>query len=228
MKGKLAVLGFLCAAITVGGVYATWTFSEGAAPKAEVDVKVSLAGESTGTQKGTLTVIVNDTTNPLKLLIDDTNNDHNAELLKTGNVIVTFTPSDTATDDVKNNGIAVDLKITCNVDGVAKDFTAWTYGEGENAKQIFDVETQLVHIDPIGTESENIKWTYDTEKNQFVYVFDVTNAQSPFGIKLHDENGNGQEDDIRLDTLADYTAFKAALDKGNFVFTVSEHEDSQN
>ena len=215
MKGKLAVLGFLCAAITVGGVYATWTFADGGVPEASADVTVGLAGSSNGTEKGALSVIVNDTTSPLKLLVDDLNNDHKADLVKTGKVIVKFKPSATASQEVKTNGIDATLKITCELLSgdtfAAANFADWKY----NDATIFSVATTELTINSMDEEGDGLlKWSYDEETDEFSYVFDVEANQAPFGIQF--------ASDLILDTLDAYNAFKQALLKGQFVFTVSE------
>ena len=109
MKGKLAVLAFLCAAVTVGGVYATWTFAENTTPEANTTVKVGMTGVTGATVKGTLSVTVMHS-GGYTLSIDDPNNDHLPQIKEEGTVIVTFTPSAVAPEDVKQNGITVDRK----------------------------------------------------------------------------------------------------------------------
>ena len=90
--------------ITIGGVYAAWNYAQGSVP----NVPKALDGQTKITDKvvdsaakGNITV---DPAN-LSITIDDSNNDHVAELAVAGYITVTFTPNRGADQAVVTNGI---------------------------------------------------------------------------------------------------------------------------
>lgn len=205
MKGKLAVVTALATIVTVGGVYATWTFSEGDVINADTTINVAMTGASNQTEKGTLSVKVMGE-NGFTLAVDDANNDHYADILKTGVITVTFTPSSTASEEVKTTGIDVQLVLSyapyTNGPATLED---WTY----NGAQIFTISndsTNPIHLDK--ADAVNVSG-----------VFTWTIAAADVGIALGDTF-----DDILIDTKAKYDEVNAELAKGHFVATVSECE----
>ena len=203
MKGKVALLSFLATAVTVGGVYATWTFTENESTAANTTVNVAMTGVSSDTKKGTLNVMVM-TENGFTLAVDDANNDHIADIKKTGVVTVTFTPSASASQEVKTNGIDVQCVISYAPYASGADtLEEWTYDN----KQIFDI---------INDESAPILLsksaaTYDPGTTTFTWTIDAADI----GIEL--------ENEFVIDTLAKYNAMNEELGKGHFVLTVSEY-----
>ena len=195
MKGKLAVLGFLCAAVTVGGVYATWTFAENQTPAASTTVKVSMTGVTGTTEKGTLSVTVMHT-GGYTLSIDDSDNNHLPEIKEEGTVIVTFTPSAVAPEDVKQNGITVEYTLTASL-------SDWKY-EGTDIFTGFGVAHELV------TTADNCVKQTD---GSFVWTLDADDIH----IALTEAMAN-----TLIDTKAKYDALAAELEKGHFVITVNE------
>lgn len=111
MKKKVTLLAALAMAVTVGGVYATWTYTQGAAVTATTEFTVKLAGESIKTEPvGTLAVVANG-----GIRIDDTNNDYIADV-----VIAESTYFTVSLSDVKS-GVDLDalsFKYTLAVTGV--------------------------------------------------------------------------------------------------------------
>ncbi len=202
MKGKLAVLGFLCAAITVGGVYATWTFAEKETPAASTTVNVAMTGITGETEKGTLSVTVMGA-NGFTLSIDDSNNDHVAEVKKEGAVTVTFTPAASASQDVKDNGIDVQCVISyAPYAGGPATLVDWMYEE----QQIFNI---------ISDENAPIRLNQNAavkgENGEFVWTIPA----NEIGIELATA--------FKIDTKEKYDALNAELAKGHFVLTVSEY-----
>ena len=192
------------ATVTVGGVYATWTFSEGEVANANTTVNVAMTGVSATTKKGTLEVKVM-SSGGLTLAVDDSDNDHYAELKKEGNVTVTFTPSATASNDIKTNGIDVQLVISyAPYEGGPASLEEWTY-EG---KEIFDIVNDA--SDPIHLDNANAVKGTDG-------AFTWTVGADTIGIAL-----TADMEGILIDTLAKYNALNEILAKGHFVLTVSE------
>ena len=146
MKRKIALVSALATLVTVGGVYATWTFSEGEVINASTTVNVAMTGVTTTTEKGTLSVVVmND--GGFTLAVDDSNNNHKPDILKTGVITVTFTPSATASKEIKEQGIDVQVSIgyAPYKDGPAT-LDDWKYEE----TKIFDItttESAPIHLD---------------------------------------------------------------------------------
>ncbi len=203
MKRKIALVSALATLVTVGGVYATWTFSEGEVIEASTTVNVAMTGVTTTTEKGTLSVtVMND--GGFTLAVDDSDNNHKPDILKTGVITVTFTPSATASQDIKQNGIDVQVYFTyapyTNGPATLDD---WKYEE----TKIFDItttESAPIHLD-------NEAATYENG------VFTWTITKESVGIDL-----TADMKVISIDTYEKYLALNAELAKGHFVVTVSE------
>ena len=114
---QLSVLVALMLIITVGGVYATWTYFAyvtGTATEARGTITTItltdkvVSGNDTSVAKGSINV----TTNTLAISIDDDNNDHKDELVVTGAITGTLTPDANATDDVKASGIPLQFTLS--------------------------------------------------------------------------------------------------------------------
>ena len=108
---KLTVIIALMLVVTIGGVYATWNYAQGEV----LAVDEYLDGTTTritekviDTAKGKIAV---DDSN-LSIEIDDSNNDKIAELVVSGYIQVTFTPSDGADESVSVNGIPLQFTIS--------------------------------------------------------------------------------------------------------------------
>ncbi len=203
MKGKVALLSFLATAVTVGGVYATWTFAENESTAASTTVNVAMTGVAGATEKGTLNVMVM-SENGFTLAVDDANNDHIAEIKKTGVVTVTFTPSASASQEIKTNGIDVQCVISYApyTNGPAS-LEEWTY----DGKQIFDIENDTQ--DPILLSKSAA--TYSDATGTFTWTITAEDV----GIDLASQ--------FLIDTLAKYNEMNAELAKGHFVLTVTEY-----
>ena len=100
--------------VTIGGVYAVWTYAgTDDVADAYYESKVTIADVELSGASGKYFVESN-----LVLTIDDTNNDHVAELIFGSNndqpvyLKVTFVPADYATPDIKANGVPSELYFT--------------------------------------------------------------------------------------------------------------------
>ena len=206
MKSKLAIMAAVATMVTVGGVYATWTFSEGSVVDATTTVNVAMTGVTTNTEKGTLAVTVMGE-GGFTLSVDDSNNDHYPEIMKTGAVTVTFTPSATASDDVKTNGIDVQLAISyAPYTGGPASLEEWKY----ETTQIFEVAAEPLHLEGASaTESGG--------------VFTWTVAAGDIGIDL-----TTAMKAVLIDTFEKYGDLNEILAKGHFVLTVSECTNNHN
>ncbi len=206
MKRKIALVSALATLVTVGGVYATWTFSEGEVINASTTVNVAMTGVTTTTEKGTLSVVVmND--GGFTLAVDDSDNNHFPDILKTGVITVTFTPSATASKEIKEQGIDVQVFFTyAPYKNGPATLADWKYQE----TQIFDItttETAPIHLDNAVAKNENgvFTWTISPES----VGIDLTKAMQ----------------DVLIDNYEKYSDLNDELAKGHFVVTVSECEE---
>ncbi len=206
MKGKLALLTFLATTVTIGGVYATWTFAEKSSTAANTTVNVAMTGVNSETEKGTLSVMVM-ASNGFTLSVDDANGDHYAEVKKEGVVTVTFKPSANASADVKQYGVDVQCVVSyAPYTGGPQSLEEWTYNES----QIFSIGNN--ESDPILLNSNAAVYSEETG------LFTWTIPASDIDITLANE--------FFIDSLEKYNAMNAELAKGHFVLTVSEYTAS--
>ncbi|MBE6781827.1 MAG: hypothetical protein E7540_03805 [Ruminococcaceae bacterium] len=100
---KLSLLIALCMLLTIGGVYATWTYTQNTDVADEaVNMNMNLTDVAYSGSYGTYKVDVTG----LSLAIDPkAGTTHTTALYATGNIIVTFTPNSVAPADVKENGV---------------------------------------------------------------------------------------------------------------------------
>ena len=190
-------------AVTVGGVYATWTFAENKATGASTTANVAMTGVNSETEKGTLSVMVMGA-NGFTVAVDDSDNNHLPEIKKSGVVTVTFTPAATASQDIKENGIDVQCVISyAPYEGGVATLEEWKY-EGT---QIFEIENDsdkpIVLQKGDATEKDGaFTWTIDAED----VGIDLTTTMKG----------------VYIDTYQKYTTLNALLAKGHFVLTVNE------
>ncbi len=196
---KTSMLAALALVATIGGAYATWMFAEETSPAASTTVNVAMTGVSSKTEKGTLNVMVMGE-NGFTLALDDANNDHVAEIKKTGYVTVTFQPSASASQDVKTNGIKVQCAISyAPYTGGPTSLEEWKY----NGTQIFDIGGPIIL-------NSTTEW-YSKGDNMFSWTIPA------------DEIAIALKNNFLIDTLEKYNGMNAELAKGHFVLTVSEY-----
>ena len=114
---KLSALIALFLCVTIGGVYATWTYA-GTTDITDgfAEAKVTITDAVSSGANGTYTVTSN-----LVLSIDDANGDHKAELVFGSNdgqnpfIKVVFTPADHATKTIKDNAVPTEIYFTTTI-----------------------------------------------------------------------------------------------------------------
>ena len=100
---KISILLALIICVTIGGVYAAWSYA-GAAIKQPVDTTVSHGMASiTSTEIGDLRIV----NNSLLVKVDQLNEDYDAYLNVTGQITVQFTPGDGAEANIYEDAIPV-------------------------------------------------------------------------------------------------------------------------
>ena len=143
---KLSLLIALCMLISIGGVYATWVYSE----KSDVaDITGAKAITLTeATFSGTYGTYAVDTSQ-LNMQVDPKEGTaHVTSLVITGDLVITFKPNTYAPDDVKNNGVDSTFQFSLSN-------SEWKYG----SEAIMTVDTA----------KHDITWTKGSDGN-FTYT----------------------------------------------------------
>ena len=113
---KLTILVALILCVTIGGVYATWTYSGAISTSSHMHMSVNLATATETNPKGTITNVHNS----MDVLIDD-GGSYTAVAKFSGKMGFIFTPAVGADSDVVANGItfafAVEQKTPIQYDG---------------------------------------------------------------------------------------------------------------
>lgn len=204
---KLSLLVALALLITVGGVYATWSYSgTNDIGDAYAEAKVQLAGFELTGANGTYNVESN-----LVLTVNQANEDHEAVLefsSNNGNPIyltVTFTPAANAPQIIKENAVPSELYFGVTTPMQYKMDGAGNYDAEGTAKDIF------VFTNPYDTTfSSNVTWT-EKGDGSFTYTLDETALRGQISLSQT----------FVLDIKAEYDAFQAAL-AGNIVARVTD------
>ena len=202
---KLSLLIAMILVVTISGVYATWNYSRNVVDSKQASATVVVTGTQSST-KGTIDIVAA----PKRLIVDDTNADHVAELWfgdinsesqpvnadQLGTITVNFTPAATGADaEVVANGICLAWDLTVSTPG-AFDID----GDGQD-DAIFVITTAHGHFN----NGEACK-VASINLNDYIQLNTVS----------------GQP--IKLDTYAKYQAFENAIKSITFTLTVSEFD----
>ena len=189
---KLSLIIALALLVTIGSVYANWIYNE---HNDVADISGSRAITMTSATfeggLGTYTV----TTAGLTLKVDPKpGTSHTTSLVAEGSITVVFTPSQYASDDIKNNAVPTKFSFSSS-----KPVAEWTY----NGEQIFS---------EIKVDQHEIDWT-GTKQADGTFKYEIPAAVVMQHVTLNELN---------LDTKADYDAYATALQGGLLVITVSD------
>ena len=190
---KLSLLIALCTLLTVGSVYATWTYTKEIDVADEaVNMSLNLTDVAYSGSYGTYKV----DTSGLKLTIDPkAGTTHVTSLVATGEIVITFTPNAVAPAEVKEDGIPSTFAFSLtNPD--------WKYDDGEGERAV----VTLAH-----SGAEDINWGEPNGEGVFTYT--ISAAEFVEHVHLSE---------FLLDTKADYDKFNAALGQGQIIITVSD------
>ena len=207
---KLSLLISLLMCVTIGGVYAVWTYA-GTNDIADgfAEAKVTIADAELTGANGTYAITSN-----LVLTVDQANEQHEAKLVFASNnsdpiyLTVTFTPSANAPQTIKDNAVPSELYFTTSTEMQYKMDSDGNYSETGTAKDIF-VFSNVAD----GDLDVNITWT---EQSDGTFTYTLDKAQLETMIKLNDADKK-----FVLDTKAEHDAFRAAL-SGNIVARVTD------
>ena len=204
---KLSVLIAIMLCVTIGGVYATWTYAgTNDIADAYAEAKVTIADAELTGANGTYKVESN-----LVLTVDQKNEDHEAELVFASNnsapifLKVTFTPAANAPQTIKDNAVPSELYFTTTTDMQYKMDADGNYSETGTGKAIFTFSNPSD-----GTFSPNFTWTPEAD-GTFTYTLDETALKSMISLSQT----------FVLDLKSEHDAFREALN-GNILVRVTD------
>lgn len=196
---KLGLLMAMALTVTVGGVYATWTYTQNTDVADEtVNTAMNLTGVAYSGSYGTYAI----DRSTLELKIDPMEGTtHTTALLIKGQIVITFTPNSVAPQEVKNEGVPTTIQF-----GLSN--TNWTFDDDTTDAVAARNIITLTH----GGEKENIAWG-EPDKTTGVFTYTITAEELAKHLSLTEFN---------LDTKAKYDAYSTALSLGNITLTVSD------
>lgn len=204
---KLSVLIALMLCVTIGGVYATWTYAgTDDIADAFAEAKVTIADAELTGANGTYKVESN-----LVLTVDQKNEDHEAELVFSANnsdpifLKVTFTPAANAPQTIKDNAVPSELYFGTTTVMQYKMDAAGNYSETGTPANIFTFSNPSD-----GVFSPNFTWTPEAD-GSFTYTLDETALKSMITLSQT----------FVLDLKSEHDAFREALN-GNILVRVTD------
>ena len=203
---KLSVLIALMLCVTIGGVYATWTYAgTDDIADAYAEAKVTIADAELTGANGTYKVESN-----LVLTVDQKNEDHEAELVFASNnsdpifLKVTFTPAANAPQTIKDNAVPSELYFTTTTEMEYKIDAGGNYSATGTPTKIFTFTNPADNV-----FTANVTWT--PEAGTFTYTLDETALRSMISLSQT----------FVLDLKSEHDAFREALN-GNILVRVTD------
>lgn len=201
---KFTMLIALILCVTIGGVYATWTYQGGDVQQLHQHFNVYMGAVDNDEAKGVLKTVIN----ALSIKLDDANNDYNAEAVVTGYLEFVFSPKTHASDDVRENG--VDLTFTVEQTDPAIQY------EGSNVFKITNGTAELGKGVLITTENATTLSPHNTDLSEhigsFYYIIEATTLNAMIST------------DISLPTYEDYIAMEKILNTTQAKIGISVNE----
>ena len=218
---KLSILIALMLCVTIGGVYATWTYAgTNDIADADAEAKVTMAGATFTGANGVYEVKSN-----LVLTIDQKNSDHEAELKFESNdgadiyLTVTFTPASTASQTMKDYGVESYLSFTTTAPMQYTMDAEGNYSADGVAKDIFVFQPQITLLN---NKEGRTDWVRSEavvdDVTVITFTYPMDEAALKEAIKLNDNNG---ADPFVLDVKSEYEQFKNCL-AGNIKAIISD------
>lgn len=214
-KIRAIVLALLC--LTIGGVYATWTFADDTAvDRKGQTVTITLAGKAeTSEVLGSLAVTLSE---GFEMTIDQKAvGDHTAVLniSDASSIQLKFTPNDNATIDIRNNGIKAHFYFAVSSSLQYDDANSGS----EGLKPVFVVDTNTKYIidrtDTTSTAGANEVIFGKWEKQGDSFVCTITAAMLRSYITLNT---------FVIDNSTEYAAFNEVLRSGTITLYLNDTE----
>lgn len=204
---KLSILIALMLCVTIGGVYAAWTYA-GTNDIADsyAEVKVTIADAELTGANGTYKITSN-----LVLTVEQANEAHEAELVFAANndqdiyLTVTFTPAKNAPKDIKDNAVPSELYFGTTVPMEYKMDANGNYSENGTPTPIFTFSNPSD-----GIFSKNFEWTKQPN-GTFTYTLGKDELKTMITLSQT----------FVLDLKSEHDAFREAL-SGNIVVRVTD------
>ena len=226
---NLSLIIAICVLVTVGGVYATWNYSQETTNEITDYLTANMQDYMGSSASGHIEVlektidirVVDNKDAEGDTVGEGVAGDNVAEVEITGHLVILFTAFDGATTTVKNNGISLQYRLG--------QTGSMVYGT--NDAPIFNVNSNWASCDPmIKIDSEGdraaLKGLVGADKQELVDAIDYNNAEvNKFYVVIEGadlQNLISLNGTISLPTLVDYHNFQAALGKGNFQIEVNE------
>ena len=191
--------------ITVGGVYATWNYSDGAMSELEYTRTHSifdLTEDSAGSTKGSFSF----NTTTFKVIIDDIDDGvaHHAVLDFEGEIVLVFTPDEMASNDVKENGIGVKFALSNN------ESLVWG---GESIFNLYTTAVVAGSTITIGEDSIDVPDLVKQTDGTFTWTLTADFFENLIALRTTP---------LILDTHDDYNTFENLLAGNKVTLTFSE------
>lgn len=204
---RLSILIALMVCITIGGVYATWSYAlTNDIADAFAEAKVTIADAEFIGSNGVYKIESN-----LVLTVDQANENHEAELVFSANdnnpihLTVTFTPASNAPQSVKENAVPSELYFGTTTTMQYKTDASGNYSDAGTPTDIFKLQNVSNNI-----FEENVTWTKQAN-GTFTYTLDETALKNQIQLTQT----------FVLDMKSEHDAFREAL-TGNIVARVTD------
>ena len=212
-KIRTLIVALLC--LTIGGVYATWTFADDAnVDRKGETVTITLAEKVESSEVlGSLSIVFSDDFN---ITIDQKTQanpaqgitaDHTAVLQITGSITLKFKANASADADVRANGIKAHYYFA------ASDIKYNDDSDTENAeKPIYNIDTATKYvIEPANTTGDVEKWTFDSTNKEFTYTLNAEALAELIKINT-----------FVIDNSAEYATFNQILRSGTITLYLND------
>ena len=204
---RLSILIALMVCITIGGVYATWSYAlTNDIADGFAEAKVTIADAEFVGSNGVYKIESN-----LVLTVDQANENHEAELVFAANdsnpihLTVTFTPASNAPQSVKENAVPSELYFGTTTTMQYKMDASGNCSDTGTPTDIF----KLLNVSN-GNFEENVTWTKQAN-GTFTYTLDETALKNQIQLTQT----------FVLDLKSEHDAFREAL-TGNIVARVTD------
>lgn len=204
---KLSLLIALALILSIGGVYATWSYAGAAAEGSHKHFGIDLADVTQDVAEGVITGITTD----MDIELDQADGSYNAKAVITGLMSFAFKPNAGASDDVLANGITLQWTLE-------QSATPMQY-EGVDVFAVDSTPVSLGNGIPITAENAPADSPTALEPGK-----DLTSYIGGFYVKIIPSDVEDKLTvNLNLPTYADYQAFQTgSLSSGLVGITVSK------
>ena len=110
---KLSLLIALCMLLSIGGVYATWVYTDATMEPAHHHLALNMASVTSNVNKGSIVVLAAaEGASTLKITLDDLDErDHVAEAVINGHIDIIFLPNASVSQDVAERGVELQIEV---------------------------------------------------------------------------------------------------------------------